>query len=81
MVGLKCAPPPRSARPKPADVAARCPKLAALAELLLKEEIFEALPWQYQGPDSTDTILAWNRLEDSQIIYSSLVDLVHGTFR
>ena len=53
MVGLKCAPPPRSARPKPADVAARCPKLATLAELLLKEETFEALPWQYQGQDST----------------------------
>ena len=52
MVGLKCAPPPLSARPKPTDVAARCPKLATLAELLLREETFEALPWQYQGQDS-----------------------------
>ena len=58
MVGLKCSPPPRSARPKPADVAARCPKLATLAELMLKEETFEVLPWQYQGQDST-----WNKFE------------------
>ena len=56
MVGLKCAPPPRGARPKPTDVAARCLKLATLAELLLKEETFEALPWQYQGPDSIYSI-------------------------
>ena len=38
-------PPP----PSPAAIAARCPKLATLADLLLREDTFEALPWQYQA--------------------------------
>ena len=49
MVGLKCSAPPRNARPSPAAVAARCPELATLADLLMREDTFEALPWQYQA--------------------------------
>ena len=36
-------------RPSARAVAARCPKLATLADLLLREDTFEALPWTYQA--------------------------------
>ena len=48
MVEMKCSPPLPHLRPNAAAVAKQCPKMANLAELLLREDIFEALPWQSQ---------------------------------
>ena len=50
MVELKCSPPPPHLRANAEDVAKQCPKMATLAKLLLKEDVFEALPWQSQVP-------------------------------
>ena len=48
MVELKCSPPPPQLRAAAEDVAKQCPRMATLAKLLLKEDVFEALPWQSQ---------------------------------
>ena len=48
MVELKCSPPPPHLRADVQAVAKQCPRMATLAKLLLKEEVFEALPWQSQ---------------------------------
>ena len=50
MVELKCSPPPPHLRADVETVAKQCPRMATLAKLLLKEDVFEALPWQSQVP-------------------------------
>ena len=47
--GVRCPPPPPSMRPSAAEVSAQCPMLTTLATLLLKNEVFEALPWKAPG--------------------------------
>ena len=47
--GVRCPPPPPSMRPSAAEVSAQCPMLITLATLLLKNEVFEALPWKAPG--------------------------------
>ena len=54
MVWLKCSPPPPHMRPSAQAVASQCPKLATLADLLLREDVFAALPWQSQAMLSDD---------------------------
>ena len=47
--GVRCPPPPSSMRPDAAEVSAQCPRLTSLSNLLLKSDIFEALPWKAPG--------------------------------
>ena len=44
-LGVRVPPPSKLQRPSAEDVAAQCPRIANLASLLLREDIFEALPW------------------------------------
>ena len=52
MVWLKCSPP--RIRPSAEAVANQCPRLSGLASLLLRDELFQALPWQSQAVLSED---------------------------
>ena len=44
--GVRCSPPSKLQRPQIKDVAAHCPRMAKLANILLKDEVFERLPWK-----------------------------------
>ena len=44
-LGVRCPPPTKLQRPRLEDVAAQCPTIANLASLLLKDDVFDALPW------------------------------------
>ena len=44
--GVRCSPPTKLQRPRAEDVAAQCPRMARVVGHLLKDEIFEALPWK-----------------------------------
>ena len=44
-LGVRCAAPSKLQRPRAEDVAAQCPKIANLAGLLLRDDVFDALPW------------------------------------
>ena len=45
-LGVKCSPPSPSLRPSAGDVSDQCPRMARVAGHLLKDEVFEALPWK-----------------------------------
>merc|ERR1719270_1753886 len=45
-LGVRCSPPYKLQRPQLKDVAAQYPRMAKLANILLKEEVFERLPWK-----------------------------------
>ena len=45
-LGVRCLPPTKLQRPRLEDVAAHCPRMARVAGVLLKDDVFEALPWK-----------------------------------
>ena len=45
-LGVRCSPPSMSLRPSAQDVARQCPRMANVADILLSNEVFEALPWK-----------------------------------
>merc|ERR1719270_866666 len=45
-LGVRCSPPSKLQRPHIKDVAAHCPRMARVAGILLKDEVFERLPWK-----------------------------------